>query len=95
MKTSPELQEVAEAGAAWCCTPYAPPVKEALPYYPSSDKADAWLIGAWCQYWTGHAPRAIRRTRGHCSRVLDHHYNERVVAIVDEYDHREGVKVKE
>lgn len=92
MKTDAELQAVAEAGATWCRTPDAPDAKKALPHIPSSNYADAWIIGAWCQYWTGSAPHAIRSSRGHSMRIMDRNRSEVIVRITDPHDHRRGVE---
>ena len=87
------LLEYANEGATWCMTPGAPDIKEALPYTPSSDAADAWLIGAWCQYWGGQPPREIRRFRGHCLWVMTHRCQEHIMRIKNPFDHREGVEL--
>ena len=93
MKTNPQLQEAAQAGADWCKTPGAPDLKGALPYIPSSPMANAFLIGAWCQYWTGKAPRAIdiASSLGDRMKLEDKDFREHVVIINDAYDHRDGI----
>ena len=95
MKTQPSLQCEAEKGAAWCHTPGSPSIKEAMAaedWCLTSTLGDAWLIGAWCQYWTGKAPIAIRSSRGYRMRIVDHTHRERVVTVIDPLNHRAGVQ---
>ncbi len=95
MKTDAAAMEKAAEGFAWlrggCGLGSFVPVCDAMRYLPSSDSADAWLLGAWAGYWTGEPPQALRRSRGHTWRV-QMKGRERIVKIVDAYDHRDGVK---
>ena len=92
MRTDPDLHEIAAAGAQWCSTPGAPDIEVALPYLASSTHADAWIVGAWCHYWTGAGPRAIRQGRGHRIRLVDRHGSERTVRVLLPINHRTGVE---
>jgi len=68
---------------------------EALGLLPASDAADIVLIRSHVAYWTGHAAAercTINRSRGHSFRVTGARADlDRVVHVVDHYDHREGV----
>jgi len=78
----------------WLMTVSPAPLREAMPHIPTSDNADAWLIGAWSRYWHPFGLDKIKRSRGHSFKVAGRHMGELVVEVIDPYDHREGVKVK-
>ena len=84
--------QIAKIGATWCLTPGAPDTKDAMPYLATSNNADAWIIGAWCQYHTGGI-QAIRKSRGHSWLVHDRMHNVLRVNVMAPYDHRDGVVV--
>jgi len=90
--TDQEAMSVAGAGKQWLITPITAPCRHAMPYHPSSDYADAWLIGAWVAYHEGDALRNLHKSRGH-SWIVHTISGEKRVKITSPYDHKEGVSV--
>ena len=95
VEVADKLLEAARNGVSWLRTLNAPQVRDALPYVPTSDLADAWLFGAWVAYWRGsEADRIedIRRSRGHWF-WLTIRGRRTKVRVTDPFDHRNGVEV--
>ena len=90
-ETQEDFAAIAFRGFTWSRTPSAADIKSALPYLPTSENADAWLIGAWLGYWTGKPPKRIRKSRGHTWRVESGNFDEFSVTVKDPFDHRNGV----
>lgn len=89
-----EYREIVQAGRQWLVTPSSdgkPSFKAALPAYPTSNAADAFLIGAWLQYWGMGECDYLRKSRGYTWRVVTSRGFSLVVEIVNPLDWREGV----
>lgn len=94
LKNQPEYMDKAIEGIDWFNTPNAPDLKFALPYIATSNYADAFLIGAWCKYWTGSI-KSIRKSRGHSWLIINGMSKARRVEITNPYDHRMGIRIVE
>ena len=86
------VQDAAEKGYEWFRMPNAPEFKElvgSFNCFPSSEIADALLIGAWVGYHRGVCPH-VHKSRGHSWKVTVNGMAQ-YVKVQNWQDHRDGV----